>query len=64
MQEENQRTQRKPVKASIDWKPNACTVLAPGIEPGLSGAEYQGRTTILPPASPFLNIQRNNIRDV
>ncbi len=36
----------------MEWKPNTHTVQGLGIEPGLSGAQHQRRTT-MPPASPI-----------
>ena len=50
MQEENQEPREKPVEASMDWKPNACTA---GVDPGLSGAQHRGRTTT--PLTPQLS---------
>ena len=59
MLEENWRTRKKPAEASMDGKPNAHTVPGPGIEPGLSGVQCQGRTAT-PPAS-LLGVQASTM---
>ncbi len=46
-------SEKPAVVASMDWKPNSCTLPESGIKPLLSVAQRWGRTT-MPPASPNL----------
>ena len=48
------KPQKKKAEASMDWKPNACTMPGPGIEPRFSGGQQWRRTTTLPAFSIML----------
>ena len=59
-QEENQKTWRKPAKASTNQNPNAHTTPGLGIKLWLSGAQHQRRMA-MPPGSLYIPIIQVNL---